>query len=77
MEMDKVHRRNSAAAQGKEERALRLTWGDVGAGPGDAAEAGNGSDFDLQALARGDLGAVVPNFHLSKNEAEQKPRLRH
>lgn len=72
-----MHQRNSAAPQGKYKCARRLTWGDVGAGPGDAAVAGNGSDFDLQTLPRGDLGAVIPNFHLSSNKAEQKPRLRH
>lgn len=72
-----MHQRNSAAAQGKNKCARRLTWGDVGTGPGDATVGGNGSDFDLQMLAREGLGAVVPNFHLFKNKAEQKPRLRH
>lgn len=72
-----MHQRNSAAAQGKNKCARRLTWGDVGASPGDAAVAGNGPDFDLQTLAREDLGAVIPNFHLSNNKAEQRTRLRH
>lgn len=72
-----MHQRNSAAAHGENKRARGLTWGGVGAGPGDAAVAGNGSDFDLQTLARGDLGAVIPNSHLSNNKAKQTPRLRH